>query len=242
MRLCDIEAGTAIRDGGRIGSWVERGVVAGFVGSAPRDDRLDWVNAVGACPPGVLRLVPAPLYRLCDATGRNVGVEGREDGVRIELPEVVVAFVLTLLRPSERRDCGLRSPNGTAVCERALGDRLLNIDVGDADAEPMLRYADGADGLDLRFSLTGVGESCISITQPFSFGSRLRPPSELMLDLLDFLLKLSCEECVERMEDEDAEGAGEGAAGEGAAFGCGGMALAPVLLVMLPIRIRGTRV
>lgn len=142
--------------------------------------------------------------------GRNVGVEGRDAGVKIELPDVVVAFVLTLLRPSDKRDCGLRRPMGIVLWDSALGDRLLNMEVGDADAESVVRYADGALGLDLRFSFTGVGESCISITHP-SIG--LRSISELTLDLLDFLLVLSCEpECAERREDDDAEGAGEGAA------------------------------
>lgn len=43
-------------------------------------------------------------------TGRNVGVVGRETGVGIELTVLVVAFVLTLLLPSESRDCGRRMP------------------------------------------------------------------------------------------------------------------------------------
>lgn len=44
--------------------------------------------------------------------GRNVGVEGRETGVGIELTVLEVAFVLMLLLPSESRDCGLRIPVG----------------------------------------------------------------------------------------------------------------------------------
>lgn len=41
-----------------------------------------------------------------------MGVDGREIGVGIELAVLVVAFVLMLLRPSERRDCGRLMPVG----------------------------------------------------------------------------------------------------------------------------------
>ena len=45
-------------------------------------------------------------------TGRNVGVVGRETGVGIELIVLEVALVLTLLLPSDVRECGLRIPVG----------------------------------------------------------------------------------------------------------------------------------
>ena len=59
------------------------------------------------------RLAPVPLeYRLAVGTGRNVGVVGLETGVGIELNVLDVALVLTLLRPSDVRDCGRRMPVG----------------------------------------------------------------------------------------------------------------------------------
>ena len=44
-----------------------------------------------------------------------MGVVGREEGVGIELTVLVVAFVLTLLRPSDTLDCGRRMPEGIAL-------------------------------------------------------------------------------------------------------------------------------
>lgn len=40
---------------------------------------------------------------------------GREEGVGIELTVLVVAFVLTLLLPSDTLDCGLRMPEGIVL-------------------------------------------------------------------------------------------------------------------------------
>ena len=68
--------------------------------------------------------------------GRKVGVVGREDGVGMELEVLVVAVVLTLLRPSvdtESRDCGRRMPVGIMLCESALPARLLLMDEGESN-------------------------------------------------------------------------------------------------------------
>ena len=62
---------------------------------------------------GIGRLALVPLeYKLAVGTGRNVGVVGLEIGVGIELNVLEVALVLTLLRPSDVRDCGRRMPVG----------------------------------------------------------------------------------------------------------------------------------
>ena len=81
---------------------------------APREERFPgWLYAPEPGP--VERFVPAfpPLYKLAEGTGRNVGVDGRDEGVGMELAVLVVAFVLMLLRPSvevDSLDCGRRMP------------------------------------------------------------------------------------------------------------------------------------
>ncbi len=182
-----------------------------------------------------------------------MGVEGREDGVGIELVVLVVAFVLMLLRPSvdtESRDCGRRMP-GMAVCDKTLG-ALLPPDGGEStDIEDIGRNAVGADGgLDVRrrslsLSLAGDGESSMISTHPDESPPGVRRASASRSTLcrrnLDFAVeRSSCE--VERAErDEDAvEGAGEGEAFTG--IGGGGIAFAAERLVTEPIRSLGTRV
>lgn len=84
----------------------------------PRDERLSCEYAPELGPVGSLSPVPPLPYV---GRGKNVGVEGREDGVGMELVVLVVAFVLTLLRPSvetERRDCGRRVPEGIMLCDK----------------------------------------------------------------------------------------------------------------------------
>lgn len=90
---------------------------------APNEERFGWEYAPDEGP--VDRFNPIVLwYRPEVGTGRNVGVEGREIGVGIELAVLVVAFVLMLLLPSDRRDCGRRKPVGNWLCAKALGARL----------------------------------------------------------------------------------------------------------------------
>ena len=73
------------------------------------------------------RLPPfAELYRCAEATGRKVGVEGRETEVGIELTVDVL-----VLPSDERRDCGRRTPEGMALWLSALELRGLVIDVGE---------------------------------------------------------------------------------------------------------------
>jgi len=105
----------------------------------------------------------------------NVGVDGRETGVGIEL---TVAVVLMLLRPSvevDSRDCGLLKPDGctlwgcTSGVPRASGFT--------SDAKALRPAAEG--GLDallwsLSLGLVGEGESSMIRTQPEEFaGVRL---------------------------------------------------------------------
>ena len=59
---------------------------------------------IGRLPPFV------ELYRCAEATGRNVGVEGRETEVGIELTVDVL-----VLPSDERRDCGRRTPEGMVL-------------------------------------------------------------------------------------------------------------------------------
>ena len=66
------------------------------------------------------------LCRCAEATGRKVGVEGREAEVGIELTVDVL-----VLPSDERRDCGRRIPEGMALWVSALNLRVLVIDVGD---------------------------------------------------------------------------------------------------------------
>jgi len=73
------------------------------------------------------RLPPfVELYRCVEATGRKVGVEGRETEVGIELTVDVL-----VLPSDERRDCGRRIPEGMALWLSALELRMLVIDVGE---------------------------------------------------------------------------------------------------------------
>lgn len=68
--------------------------------------------------------------------GRNVGVAGRDVGVGIELAVLLVALVLILLLPSvdtESRDCDLLV--GAALCDKALGGRLVLEGVDEEDEE-----------------------------------------------------------------------------------------------------------
>ena len=76
----------------------------------PKEARFGWVYALDGGAGD--RFTPATLVcRPEVGIGRNVlGVAGREVGVGIELIVLVVAVVLILLLPSERRDCGLRMP------------------------------------------------------------------------------------------------------------------------------------
>lgn len=179
-----------------------------------------------------------------------MGVVGRETGVGIELAVLVVAFVLILLLPSDRRDCGRRIPVGSWLCAKALGARLSVGDCGDADTDENGRKAEGAVGppdirlCSLFLSLTGVGESSIISTQPEELspaGVLVFSPSLPRLCLLGFnVLCLSGD--VERRDDFELEAEGD-AVPDGPAFGGGGGgALVLAVLLTLPMRMRGTRV
>ena len=61
-----------------------------------------------------------------------MGVVGREEGVGIELAVLVVAFVLTLLRPSDTLDCGRRTPEGIVLWDKELG--ALGMPVGEGES------------------------------------------------------------------------------------------------------------
>jgi hypothetical protein len=81
----------------------------------------------GAGEGPIERLPPIfELYRLVEATGRKVGVEGREMEVGIELTVDVL-----VLPSDERRDCGRRIPEDVALWLSALELRVLVIDVGE---------------------------------------------------------------------------------------------------------------
>lgn len=181
-----------------------------------------------------------------------MGVDGREEGVGMELVVLVVAFVPMLLRPSvdtESRDCGRRMPVDMAVCDKALGALLLPDGGESTDIEDMGRNAVGAEGgLDVRrrslsLSLAGDGESSMISTHPDESPPGVRRASASRSTLcrrnFDFAVERSSEERAER--DEDAvEGAGEGEAFAG--MGGGGIAFAAERLVTEPIRSLGTRV
>jgi len=97
-----------------------------FAMLAPREERFICEYAPEPGPVESLSPVPTPAYMPDDGMGKNVGVVGLDVGVGIELEVLVVAFVLTLLRPSvetERRDCGRRIPEGAVLCDRELGAR-----------------------------------------------------------------------------------------------------------------------
>ena len=94
MRLCARAGDDGLPDG-RVG--------------APSDPRFGEENTGVDGADGRFTLPPLE-YSEAVGTGRNVGVVGRETGVGIELTVLVVALVLTLLLPSESRDCGRRIP------------------------------------------------------------------------------------------------------------------------------------
>jgi len=82
------------------------------------------------------RLLPfVELWRCVEAIGREVGVEGRETEVGIELTVDVL-----VLPSDERRDCGRRIPDGIALWLSTLELRVLVIDVG----EVLLKEEGGA--------------------------------------------------------------------------------------------------
>ena len=183
---------------------------------------------------------------------------GREDGVGMELEVLVVAVVLTLLRPSvdtESRDCGRRMPVGIMLCESALPARLLLMDEGESnELVDIGRKAVGAPdgGLDVRLrslslSFEGEGESSMMSTQPdvSAFpGVRLFSASKSTLcrrDLgWDFGIVAKRSSWLVDRDEEAVDGAGEAELLVGT--GGGGIALAAVRLVTLPIRSLGTRV
>lgn len=187
--------------------------------------------------------------------GRKVGVEGREEGVGIELVVLVVAFVLVLLRPSvdtDSLDCGRRMV-GMILCDKALDALLLLIlDEGESmELEDTGRNAVGAavGGLEVRrlslsISFAGDGESSMIKTQPDVSpppGVRLLSASKSTLCLRDFGMVAKRSSCFDETDrDDEVDGAGEGEAFAG--NGGGGIELAAGRVVTLPIRKRGTRV
>ena len=107
-------------------------------------------------------------------------MEGRDDGVGMELAVLVVALVLTLLRPSvdtERRDCGRRIPVGMTLCDNALGALLLLLpaDGDSVELEDIERKAVGAElgGLDVRLRSLSLSLS-FSLTASFDL-LRIKP-------------------------------------------------------------------
>jgi hypothetical protein len=62
-------------------------------------------------------------YKLAEGTGKNVGVEGRDIDVGMEL--TVDAVVLVLVLPSDKRDCGRRIPVSITLWLKALELRVL---------------------------------------------------------------------------------------------------------------------
>lgn len=172
---------------------------------------------------------------------------GREMGVGIELAVLVVAFVLTLLRPSDVRDCGRRIPVGIWLCDSALGGRLSAGEFGVAELRG--RKEEGAVGPDrLRYafslSLSGDGVSSIIKTQPEVLPTGVWGFSRLRSRLWAFgfdIIGLSGDG--DRSEDLELEAEGERTE-EGPALAAGMVEpeLVVVRLVTLPIRMRGTRV
>ncbi len=188
---------------------------------------------------------------LADGSGRKVGVDGREDGVGMELAVLVVAVVLTLLRPSvdtESRDCGRR----TALWESALPARLLLMDDGDSSD---VRNADGTpvDVPDTRLrslslSFEGDGESSMMSTQPDVSAPptvRLFSAATSTLGRRDFdgdlWIVAERSSLVVDRDEEAVDGTGEAAAFVGMGGNGTGIWTAGLLLT-LPIRNRGTRV
>lgn len=235
MRLCIREGGTGFPDG-RVGM------------AEPRDARLGEDMRLDEVPTVRLTLVPL-VYRLAVGTGRNVGVVGLEMGVGMELIVLDVAFVLTLLRPSDVRDCGRRIPVGIWLCDIALGERLSDGEMGDAMVEDNGRNADGAMGPDLRrcilsLSLSGEGLSSMIRTHPEVLPAGVLTFSALRSRLCDFCLDatdFSGDD--DRRDDFELDVEGDRTE-EGPALGVlwDAAVLTPVRLVTLPMRIRGTRV
>lgn len=163
---------------------------------------------------------------------------------------LVVATVLMLLLPSVETDSldnGLRLPD-IPPWDSALGARLtFEGDGDDTEGEIRPRYAEGAEGLEVRrfsfsLSFTGDGESSMISTHPevSLAGVRLFSPSESMLCLRVFKVLVLSGEGIRWSDDEELEAAGEDMP-EGPAFGVWG-ALPLSLLVTLAMRNRGTRV
>lgn len=165
----------------------------------------------------------------------NVGVDGRETGVGIEL---TVAVVLMLLRPSvevDSRDCGLLKPDDCTLWDCTSGVPRESEFISDAK---VLRSAaeGGLDALlcSLSLGLVGEGESSMMRTQPevfagvrwFSSLSTVRRPrrdgreERSSGDLIDRLLPAE-----EKPDDLEFD-----------------IVRAGLGRLMLPIRSRGTRV
>lgn len=177
IRLCDIDPGTEYFDVGRTLTFTCGMCMPGLDidgdrgGLDPRDDRLSCEYAPDPDPVDTFKPLLAPPYV---GMGRKVGVDGREDGVGIELMVLDVAFVLTLLRPSvdtDRRDVGRRIPDCIPLCDIALG--ALGMPDGDDSCGGVAGSLndDGAVGLDVRLlslslSLRGEGESSMISTHP----------------------------------------------------------------------------
>ena len=220
----------------------------GRVGIAELDARLGEDIRPDGGPTGRLTLVPFE-YRLAVGTGRNVGVVGLEMGVGIELIVLDVAFVLTLLRPSDVRDCGRRMPTGMLLWDNALGERLSDGELGEGLVEAKGRNADGAMGPDLRrctlsLSFNGEGVSSMMRTHPEVFPTGVFIFSACKSRLCDFGLEVvSFSGDEERSDDFELDAEGERIEeGPALELDCDTAVLAVVRLLTLPMRIRGTRV
>ena len=125
----------------------DAGLPDGRVVPVPREFRFGEENGVNA---GGRLMLPPLEYSEAVGVGRNDGVVGRETGVGIELTVLVVAFVLTLLLPSESRDCGRRMPlaAGMLLCDDELGGRISEGEL--ALTVVSGRKAEGAVGPDRR--------------------------------------------------------------------------------------------
>lgn len=191
-------------------------------------------------------------YRPGEGIGKNVGVEGRDDGVGMEL---VVDVVLALA--ADNRDCGRRIPVFIVLL---YSDVPLSACTGgdEAAVDAPRRKEVGAGGLDVLLrsfptSLTGEGESSIMSTQPdvsatgvlfalVSSSTLRRPGGSLMVRSsrapllrreVDRIIFMAVEVVGEYMLAVLA-GCADNA--------CTAVAFAFDLPFMLPIRIRGTRV
>ena len=96
------------------------------------DEDVDTTEPRFGCGPGIcggpmVRFPPVvELFRCAEATGRKVGVEGRETEVGIELTVDVL-----VLPSDERRERGRRILEDLALWLSALELRVLVIDVGE---------------------------------------------------------------------------------------------------------------